>query len=388
MSNKHIRKLLNRYARGGVFVFMTIWFGVMDVYAQNVNNASSPAANYHRKVVNQGTVGIISGGIAGTYIRIATDLASVLDDNKKHTLRILPIAGKGGVRNIRDLLYLRGIDVGIVQSDVLDFIENNNLFSNIRKRIHYVTKLYNAEFHIITKTNVKNIRELEGKKVNFWHKGSATDMTGSTLFKILGINVIPVHMDQQLAIEKVKSGELIANMLLVGKPSKRFANITPSDGLKLLPVKFEGKLTEIYLPSGFSSSDYPGLVQKGQTVSTIASGAVLAVYNWPENHPRYKKVANFIRNFFARFPEFRKPPRHKKWREVNLNTKLPGWTRFSAAQRLLDRKGLLENTTTNLEYKNEFANFLNSQAGSLGQLSGEQRQELFQKFLQWRNRTQ
>ncbi|MEM9592110.1 MAG: TRAP transporter substrate-binding protein, partial [Pseudomonadota bacterium] len=54
--------------------------------------------------VNGGRVGIISGGIGGTYLRIATDLASVLDDGDR--VRVLPIMGKGSVQNISDILYL------------------------------------------------------------------------------------------------------------------------------------------------------------------------------------------------------------------------------------------------------------------------------------------
>jgi TRAP-type uncharacterized transport system substrate-binding protein len=66
---------------------------------------------------NAGTVGIISGGADGTYVRIAADLAAVLDDGD--SLRVLPILGKGSLQNLSDILVLRGVDVGIVQSDVL-----------------------------------------------------------------------------------------------------------------------------------------------------------------------------------------------------------------------------------------------------------------------------
>ena len=347
--------------------------------------AQSPRANFYRQEVNKGTVGIISGGIAGTYIRIATDLASVLDDRKNQLIRVLPIAGKGGVRNIQDLLYLKGIDFAIVQSDVLDFIENKNMFSNIRNRVHYITKLYNAELHIITRKEITDVRQLNGKTVNFWNKGSATDMTGTTVFKALDMRVKSVHLDQQLALEKLKTGEIAANMLLVGKPSKHFAGIKESDGLHLLPINFEGKVAEIYLPSSFSSNDYPGLVSAGTKVPTVASGAVLAVYNWPKDHPRYKKVSRFIDAFFDKFSEFRKAPRHKKWKEVNLNTKLPGWKRFSHAQSRLSNKGPGNNSLA----KN-FKNFLaasgtNSQG--LQNLSGKEQEKLFKKFLQWQQQS-
>ena len=68
---------------------------------------------------NAGTVGVIAGGIDGTYARIAADLAAVLDE--PDGLRVLPILGKGSVQNISDILALRGVDVGIVQSDVLAY---------------------------------------------------------------------------------------------------------------------------------------------------------------------------------------------------------------------------------------------------------------------------
>ncbi len=63
--------------------------------------------------INRGTISVISGGINGTYVRIAADLSAVLDNGED--LRILPIMGKGSVQNIDDILYLKGIDVGIVQ---------------------------------------------------------------------------------------------------------------------------------------------------------------------------------------------------------------------------------------------------------------------------------
>jgi uncharacterized protein len=50
-------------------------------------------------------------------VRIAADLAAVLDGGQ--TLRVLPVLGKGSLQNLADILYLRGIDVGIVQSDAL-----------------------------------------------------------------------------------------------------------------------------------------------------------------------------------------------------------------------------------------------------------------------------
>jgi hypothetical protein len=57
----------------------------------------------------------------------------------------------------------------------------------------------------------------------------------------------------------------------------------------------------------------------------------MAAYAWPPNNERHRKVARFVEAFFSRFPDFLRPPRHPKWREVNLAAQVPGWTRFGPA---------------------------------------------------------
>jgi hypothetical protein len=44
--------------------------------------------------------------------------------------------------------------------------------------------------------------------------------------------------------------------------------------------------------------------------------------------------------FFPKIAEFQKPPRHLKWREVNISATLAGWKRFEAAQEWLDNQRL------------------------------------------------
>ncbi|MBK8209895.1 MAG: hypothetical protein IPK78_07800 [Rhodospirillales bacterium] len=187
-----------------------------------------------RERVNQGTIAIISGGVNGTYIRIASDLAAVLDKGDK--LRILPIVGKGSVQNITDLLYLRGVDVAIVQSDVLGFIRKDNLYPNIEQRIRYVTKLYNEEVHILAGGDISQLADLAGRKVNVDVAGSGTAMTSATLFRALGLKVEPTNFDQALALEKLKDGEIAAMVLSPASRLDLFRKIEPGSALHFLPV--------------------------------------------------------------------------------------------------------------------------------------------------------
>ncbi len=110
-----------------------------------------------------------------------------------------------------------------------------------------------------------------------------------------------------------------------------------SDGLHFVPIPYPTQLIGDYLPATLSHDDYPDLIASGETVDTVAVGAVLIAYNWPKSSSdRYRRVQRFVEAFFPKIAEFQKPPRHPKWREVNLAATLPGWTRFETAQAWLD----------------------------------------------------
>ena len=349
------------------------------------NKAKKQASNL-REQINRGTVGIISGGINGTYIRIASDLASVLDDGNQ--LRILPLIGKGSVQNIRDILYLKGIDIGIVQSDVLAFLKRQRPHAKIEDRIHYITKLYNEELHLVAGPGVNSVKDLAGKKVNFGNKGSGTYMSSSIIFEKLGIKVQPTSFDQATAVEKARSGEIAALVYIVGKPARLFQEASVQ-GLKLLAVPQTPELLEVYLPSRFTDQDYPNLVPAGQEVRTLAVGAVMAVYNWDASGERYAKVSRFVENFFGRFSEFQQAPRHPKWREVNLNTEVPGWNRFKAADEWLAKAKVAQRPSL----ESTFARFLAEQGPSLrgggeGSNLDQAKDELFRQFLLWQAKQQ
>jgi TRAP-type uncharacterized transport system substrate-binding protein len=153
--------------------------------------------------VNAGTVGIISGGVDGTYVRIASDLASVLDDGQ--TLRVLPILGKGSLRNLADILYLRGVDIGIVQSDVLAFVKQRHLFPGAEQNVQYIAKLYDEEVHVLARKDLIRIQDLSGQLVNVDLSGSGTAITASLLFSTLGISTRLTNFDQPSALEKTQT---------------------------------------------------------------------------------------------------------------------------------------------------------------------------------------
>ena len=281
---------------------------------------------------NQGTVGIISGGIDSTAIAAASDLSHVLDNTDK--LRIVPVVGKGSVQNISDLLYLRGIDIGIVQSDVLSYFKRTRRFPGIEKRIHYITKLYNEEFHVLANMDFHCIDDLGGRRVNFGMKGSGTAMTAEAVFEAHKVKIQRFYHDPKTALDMLKAGELDAAVFVAGKPSRAFEGMTYKDRVHFLDVTFVESLHTDYLPASLTHDDYPDLIAPQEKVGTVAVGSVMAVFNWKSKSPRYHKVKGFITAFFEKFGKLQTGARHPKWREVNLNSSVAGWTRVSSCAKL------------------------------------------------------
>ena len=348
-----------------------------------VAQAQNDRASTLRERVNKGTVRLMAGGVNGTYIQVAADLASVLDDVED--LRILPLIGKGSVQNITDLLYLRGIDICIVQSDVLTYLQRQKTFRALNRRVHFITKLYNEEFHLLADRETETIQDLAGKKVNVGINGSGTHMTASTVFDTLEIEIDPTSFDQALALEKLKQGEIAAMVYVVGKPARLFQDMKAEGGIHFVPVPSTTPLLEHYLVSHLTTEDYPGLVPEGSKISTVAVGAVLAAFNWSPDTPRYQNVARFVDAFFSHFEEFQKAPRHEKWKEVKLTARIPGWTRFKAAGDWLKQN----QKTPEEEMRALFMQFLSKGATESGTspLTEEHKALLFREFMRWQSQS-
>ena len=88
---------------------------------------------------------------------------------------------------MEDLLYLRGVDVAITQSDVLDHFRRELKVPNIENRIHYISPLFRSEVHVYARGEFNTLKDLEGRKVAFNTRGSAANLTGQVVFQRLGI---------------------------------------------------------------------------------------------------------------------------------------------------------------------------------------------------------
>jgi TRAP-type uncharacterized transport system substrate-binding protein len=319
------------------FVALVISLFSVNVAAQvipkSIQEGGSDADLRARK--NAWTVGIVGGLLSGTYMRFVDEMASALNDGDN--LRILPVVSYGAASNLDDLLYLRGIDAAVTQSDVFEYFRTQRKTPNLDSRVNYIIRLPISELHILARNDIQSLEDLRGKKVNFGPAGTGASLTGTIVFQRLGIDVDQVLIDQPTALQKLQSGQVDAIARVIPKPIDFFSKIPASSGLHLVNIPFTKTFEDLYTLGEFNKQDYPNLLQGQDHIDTIAVPAVLAVFNWRNNTDRYNKVERFIQYLFNRWDIFQHPPYHPKWRDVNLAASVPGWTRFSVAQEMLQQ---------------------------------------------------
>jgi TRAP transporter TAXI family solute receptor len=325
-------------------------------------------------------VGIVTGDVDGTAIRIASDLARVLDNGTE--LRVIPILGKSSTQNITDLLTLKAVDIAIVQSDVMARFLKTNRQPGIQQRMQYVAKLYSEEFHLLSRMQFTCLQDLTGRRVGFGPKDSGMAITAEAVFEANNISVNPQYLDHEEAIEKLKRGELDALVYVGGKPSRAFESVTHKDKVHFLDVDYLPALQASYLPAIITAEDYPNLVAPNESIGTISVASVMAIHNWPPQSERYKVMTRFVERFLSEFDKLKASSFSPKWREVNIRAPVKGWQRFQPVERWLVANAQAKAQPVPQEaarqLKTMLQKFVESQRGS----SADQ-EELFNQFVRW-----
>src|SRR6201996_7994448 len=283
--------------------------------------------------INSGAIGLAAGLLEGAPIHFATEISRVVNDNSD--LTVLPIVTRGPTENVNDLLYLKGVDLAIINSDSLE--EYKSQIPQIQQHIVSILSLFPSELHVFVRPEIKSFADLAGKKVNFNTQGTAAAYSGPLIFSRLGVDVDKMFIPHPVALEQMKRGEIAAVVFVTSKPVDAFVKGKWEDGFKFLPVEFGPKFEDYYLQTYLDSTDYPNLIPKGERVATISVPTLLASFNWKPNSPRYARVAHFVDELFGRIDKLRSPGFDPKWKDVNLSTKAPGLERFKAAQDWLAR---------------------------------------------------
>jgi TRAP-type uncharacterized transport system substrate-binding protein len=340
------------------------------------------AASMDALAANRGVVEIETGRAADVSVQMTEEIAGIVDDGA--TRRIVPVVGKGPLQNLNDLKYLRGIDLAIVPTDVLEVAREQRSLSGIGS-LTYVSKLYNEELHLLCRDDVKTVGALNDKIVNVDVKGSATSITAARVFGLLDIKPILANDDQNSALQKLRSGTIAALAYVTAKPAPLFRNLNGRDGLHFLSIPLTEAITAAYPPTQLTASDYPTLIPAEHPSDTIAVGSVIIAADVRGVPERYRNVSNFIETFFTGFPQLLKAGHNAKWQDVSVSAELPGWTRHPAAAQWLQRNNQVAVAAPSAAMSALFSRFIDERRQATGgaPMSAADKDALFQQFETW-----
>src|SRR5580704_3979219 len=202
--------------------------------SEDILRSQSAAEANVRDRVNAGTIGLAGGLLEGAPIRFAAEIARAANDASE--MHVLPIVTRGPTENVNDLLYLKGVDAAIINSDALE--EYKSQVPQIQQRITFILNLFPSELHIFVRPEIRSLADLAGKKVNFNTQGTAAAYSGPLIFSRLGLDVDKTFIPHPIALEQLKRGEISGVVFVTSKPVDAFLKGKWEEGFKFLPVEF------------------------------------------------------------------------------------------------------------------------------------------------------
>src|SRR5215467_7272803 len=152
---------------------------------QQKDRLSVPTREQMRQKMNENLLVLMCGSLGAPYIQLGHDISVVVNDGDN--LRILPVVSDGALTNVRDVLYLKGVDLGITTVQILNALKASNEHgANLERQITYIAPFSDDTLHNLARPGIERIEDLKGKKVNFNSKGSGTARFTPLVFKALG----------------------------------------------------------------------------------------------------------------------------------------------------------------------------------------------------------
>jgi TRAP transporter TAXI family solute receptor len=279
-------------------------------------------------------LGLITGGEKGTYYQFGLNLQRLV---QSHGINLTVHTSKGSIENI-DAVYQRpGVQMGIVQSDVLAFVarvQSDPVLKRIAKKTKMVFPLYNEEVHVLGRREVQDFDDLTDRRVAIGREGSGTYLTARLLFKVSEVapkEMVPIDTDEALAA--LKAGRIDAMFYVAGFPVKLLTEgVTEADGLKLVPITNKS-ITEFYPRAEVPAGTY---AWQPTSVNTVAVKAVLVSFDFKrkdcDSVGRFAQLATDNLRWLTQNG-------HPKWKVVDFDYPLKGWEQYDCVQRYLRKPG-------------------------------------------------
>ena len=272
---------------------------------------------------------IMTGGATGTYIQIGKDIAE-LGAGCGETLTVQQSAGS--LENILAVRERRNTQFGIVQSDVLEYLNtyaaDDAAIQEAIAGVVIAAPLYNEEIQVLAKREYATVADLTGQRVSVGVENSGTFLTASLVLDLT--ETVPeekLYLSAQDSLVALLNNEIDAFFYVAGAPTTLLSTEGISgDEFHLLPLT-EAALTEAYTPTQLAAGTYPF---QPEAVDLVAVKAVLMTYDYDLNRNAYHRqscdaVSDFSHLIVSNFEKL-KADGHPKWNNVDLTDIPPGWT--------------------------------------------------------------
>jgi uncharacterized protein len=275
-------------------------------------------------------LGLITGAENGTYHQFGHDLRRLV---KPSGINVTVHPSNGAVDNVFAVSQRRGIQLGIVQSDVLAFVADqaaSAAVSRVARNVRMVFPLYDEEVHVLGRREITDFDQLAGKRVAIGREGSGTYLTARLLFK--RADIVPgelVPLDAGEALGHLKAGRLDALVYVAGTPVGLLRHqVKAADGLALIPI------TSPRIRDAYAGVEIPADVYDWQVtpVRTVAVKAVLISYDLPD--AECESIGRFAQQVAGGMDWLVKNG-HPKWKQVDLDYALKGWEQYDCVRKHL-----------------------------------------------------
>ena len=307
---------------------------VIWVLALVLSIASAPDALAQTRAASApAELGITTGSERGTYYQFGLNLQALV----KPQVELTVYPSTGSVDNVYAVYQKPGVQLGIVQADVLAFvsrIQSDPVLRRIASKTKMVFPLYNEEIHVLGRRDIANFDDLADRRVAIGREGSGTYLTARLLFKTS--EVTPKEMvliDTDEALAELKAGRIDAMFYVAGYPVKLFTDkVEAGDNLALVPITNKSIL-EFYPPAEIPAGTY---AWQESAVKTAAVKAVLISYDFRQ---RDCDVVGRFAQLISSNMDWLTKNGHPKWKAVDLDFPLKGWEQYDCVAKYVRRPG-------------------------------------------------
>lgn len=282
-------------------------------------------------------LGLVTGMENGTYHRFGLDLKRLV---KSDGIAVNVYPSRGSVDNLAAVHGRPGVHMGIVQSDILEFlagVDGHPLLEGIAKRLRVVFPLYAEDVHIVARRDIGVFEQLEGKRVAIGPEGSGPHLTARLMFKLADVHPAELlTMDHPQAVARLKAGEIDAMVYVAASPVNLLKEgFTAADGVALVPIVSKSIL-ESYDAVELVANTYPW---QPRPVTTVAVKAVLVSLEL--EGAECEQLGRFAQQVVAGMDRLARDG-HPTWRRVDLGYELKGWTRSECVRPSIDSTGTVQ----------------------------------------------